>query len=142
MKQLISIVILILSCFIGQKLMADTPRLGYANAEQFAQAQASGHVIIDIRREDEWLSTGIIEGAQTITAFTETGQLHSEFLDHFSKAVPSNETPFFIYCRSGQRTGSLGTALVTQLGYTKATHLSDGIISWLSNGFKTVPYTP
>ena len=37
--------------------------LGQANSEMFKQAQMNGAIIIDIRREDEWKKTGIIDGA-------------------------------------------------------------------------------
>ena len=56
---------------------------------------------IDIRREDEWRKTGIIEGARTITAFTKTGRLHQDFQQKFSSLVPSLKTPIVLYCRTG-----------------------------------------
>lgn len=122
--------------------MADTPRLQQATSEQLIEAQESGTIIIDIRREDEWASTGIIAGAKTITAFTETGQLHADFHTHFANIVPSESAKIMLYCRSGQRTKALGNALITQLGYTQVSHLSKGIMGWMGNGFDTTPYQP
>ena len=120
--------------------MADTTTLEQASAEQLLEAQKTGVVIIDIRREDEWASTGIIEGAKPITAFTETGELHTEFLARFAEAVPSTDTEFLIYCRSGQRTTNLGNMLISQLGFTEVAHLSGGMMGWLSSGLDTVPH--
>ena len=57
--------------------------LGQANPEIFKQAQMDGAIIIDIRREDEWKKTGIIDGAITITAFGERGNIHPEFQKKF-----------------------------------------------------------
>ena len=43
--------------------------LGQATSEELLSSQANGTLIVDIRRQDEWIKTGIIEGANTITAF-------------------------------------------------------------------------
>ena len=115
-------------------------KLGQMNSSELLEAQSQGAVIIDIRREDEWRKTGIIEGAKTITAFTKTGRLHQDFQQKFSSLVPSLKTPIVLYCRTGNRTTKLGNALVSQLGYSNLSHLSDGITGWIKNGLKNVPY--
>lgn len=115
--------------------------LGQATPEDLLQAQADGTVIIDIRREEEWIETGIIKGAETITAFTSTGQLHRDFQEKFTAAVPSPDTAVLIYCRTGNRTDSLGNALIEQLGFTDVTHLSTGIVGWSKQGFETETYS-
>ena len=104
------------------------------------EAQAQGAVIIDIRREDEWGKTGIIDGAKTITAFTKAGRLHQDFEQKFSSLVPSLTTPIVLYCRTGNRTTKLGNALVSQLGYSNLSHLHNGITGWFKDGLKSVPY--
>ena len=116
--------------------------LGEATPEALLQAQKDGVVIIDIRREDEWHETGIIEGAETVTAFEASGRVNPDFLDSFRSFVPSPDTPVMLYCRTGNRTTSLGNALIEQLGFTDVTHLSDGITGWVANGQTTVTYTP
>ena len=114
--------------------------LGQMNSNELLEAQSQGAVIIDIRREDEWQKTGIIKGAKTITAFTKNGRLHQDFNQKFSALVPSLKTPIVLYCRTGNRTTKLGNALVSQLGYSKLSHLSNGITGWTKNGLKNVPY--
>ena len=116
--------------------------LGEATPDALLQAQADGVVIIDIRREDEWRETGIIEGAETVTAFQAGGRVDPDFLDNFRSLAPSRDTPIMLYCRSGNRTTGLGNALIEQLGFTDVTHLSDGINGWLEAGKPTVDYTP
>ncbi len=110
------------------------------NSKELLEAQSQGAVIIDIRREDEWIKTGIIDGAETITAFTKTGHLHQNFQKKFSSLVPSLGTPVVLYCRTGNRTTKLGNALVNQLGYSNLSHLSKGITGWTEDGFKSEPY--
>ncbi|MCE2518000.1 MAG: FKBP-type peptidyl-prolyl cis-trans isomerase [Alphaproteobacteria bacterium] len=116
------------------------PRLSDATPQNLLDAQAAGSLIIDIRLPQEWQETGIIEGAHTITAFTETGALHPEFRSRFEALVGAKDTPFILYCRTGNRTGAIGGALVEQLGYTQATHLTAGIVGWTEDGKTTVPY--
>lgn len=114
--------------------------LGQATADEMVKAQADGVVVIDVRREEEWQDTGIIEGAETITAFTETGSVHPEFLEKFRALVPSPDTPVMLYCRTGNRTNGLGNALIEQLGFSDVSHLSTGIAGWMAEGRSTVTY--
>ena len=114
--------------------------LGQANPEIFKQAQMDGAIIIDIRREDEWKKTGIIDGALTITAFGERGNIHPEFQKKFLNIAPSEKTPIMLYCHVGGRTNSLGNALINQLGYSNVSHLTNGIVGWLADGNKIVTY--
>ena len=114
--------------------------LGQATAEELLKARANGVVLIDIRREEEWQETGIIEGAATVTAFTASGRVHPEFLDKFRELVPTPDTPVMLYCRTGNRTSNLGNALIDQLGFYDISHLSAGISGWLADGLETVAH--
>ena len=122
--------------------VAIPPKLGNATAADFKAAKKNGVVVIDIRRAEEWAETGIIEGAHTITAFTQSGQLHSEFQTKFTAIVPTPDTPVMLYCRTGNRTGIIGNALVSQLGYSDVTHLSEGIVGWVAGGAPVVAFKP
>ena len=115
--------------------------LGQLNSDELLDAQAQGAVIIDIRREDEWQKTGIIDGAKTITAFTKSGRLHKDFQQKFLSLVPSLNTQTVLYCRTGNRTTKLGNALVNQLGYSNLSHLRNGITGWFKDGLESLPYT-
>ena len=121
--------------------VSDPIVLGAADNAALQQAQKNGEVVIDIRRPDEWASTGIIEGAETITAFMANGRIDPEFLPKFRSVAPDPATPVMLYCRTGNRTTSLGNALIEQLGYTDVTHLEAGITGWIDGGNKTVTYT-
>lgn len=117
------------------------PNLKLATSEDLKIALKNDVTIIDIRREEEWKSTGIIEGADTITAFTKSGQLRRDFLNKFRSLVKKPDEKFLIYCRTGNRTGVLGRALATQLGYKQVAHLTNGIVGWRADGENLVPYT-
>ena len=121
--------------------MVGSPTLGQAGPEEVRQALAGGVAVVDIRREEEWRETGIIEGAHTITAFTADGGLDPGFMDKFNALVTGPESPVMLYCRTGVRTGGLGAALIGQMGFTKVDHLSGGIVRWLAEGHEVVDFT-
>ncbi|HAY90071.1 MAG TPA: peptidylprolyl isomerase [Rhodobacteraceae bacterium] len=117
------------------------PQLGQASPQELLDAQKNGTIIVDIRRPEEWVETGVIEGAELITAFTADGGLHPEFQPKFFALVQDPSTPIMLYCRTGNRTGMLGDALLNQAGLTNISHLTDGIVGWSAGGFETQTYT-
>ena len=125
--------------FDVELVSATTPaRLRDLDVAGFKAAMADGAVIIDIRGEDEWHQTGIIEGALTITGFAGSGGVHPEFLEKFRAAAPTPDTPLAIYCHSSGRSAMLGGALVEQLGYKNVSHLEGGIVAWTDAGEQTI----
>ena len=114
------------------------PSLKELTTEQLLDAQKSGSVIIDIRSSNEWAETGIIAGAETITAFSADGNLHGDFRKKFFSLIKSKDTPIVLYCRSGNRSKRLGNVLVNQGNYTNVSHLSKGIIGWQKDGKNTI----
>lgn len=107
---------------------------------QFKSAKEAGAIIIDIRNEDEWQKTGIIDGAHTIQAFGPNGGVHPEFLEKFRAVIPAQDTEVILYCHSAGRSQAVGTALVEQLGYHNVAHLTGGITHWSDNQEPTVAY--
>ena len=114
--------------------------LGELSPQEFIDAQENGGVVIDIRREEEWKETGIIKGSQTITAFTKNGKIHPDFPKKFFDLIDNIDVPILLYCRTGNRTGILGKALIDQVGQTNVSHLSDGIVGWKKQGFPVMDF--
>ena len=106
----------------------------------FIDAQENGGIVIDIRREEEWKETGILQGSNTITAFTKDGNIHPDFPKKFFDLINDIDVPILLYCRTGNRTGILGQALIDQVGQTNVSHLSEGIVGWKKQGLPTVDY--
>ena len=106
----------------------------------FIDAQENGGIVIDIRREEEWKETGILQGSNTITAFTKDGNIHPDFPKKFFDLINDIDVPILLYCRTGNRTGILGQALIDQVGQTNVSHLSEGIVGWKKQGYLTVDY--
>tara|TARA_B110000977_G_C10725228_1_gene356824 strand:- start:57 stop:506 length:450 start_codon:yes stop_codon:yes gene_type:complete len=141
--KILIIALLALFAYAGYTTIAkanNTVSLGQATAEDLLNFQANGLLVIDIRHEDEWRDTGIIEGAKTLTAFKKNGQIHPDFQQKLFSLVPSKSTPILLYCRSGNRTNAIGNALITQLDFSQVSHLSTGITGWISEGYETVTF--
>lgn len=87
-------------------------------------------VMIDIRREDEWLRTGLIKNAHTLTFFDEYGNHTIEnWMKEFRKLVTSQSQTFVLICAHARRTRSVGNFLIEQ-GYKNASHLFGGMAVW------------
>ena len=138
------VIVIALAGLLGPVVWASEsqPESFVLSSKQLMKHQSDGVVVIDIRRKEEWLDTGILNGAKTITAFTKAGSLHPDFQMKLASVVPNSDTPFVLYCRSGRRSGILRDALEKNLGFTKAMHLSDGILGWKKEGKSLVAFTP
>lgn len=94
---------------------------------------ARGVPIVDIRRADEWKTTGIIESSHTITAFNGQGRFQPMFMDELKKIVsPTDEV--ILICRTGSRTARLSQAMADQVGFKNIYNVTDGITRWIEDG--------
>jgi rhodanese-related sulfurtransferase len=117
-------------------------KLQAASNQDLKKSLQSGAVLIDIRRPEEWQETGIIGGAELVTAFTKSGKLHPEFQQKFMSLITDRDAPIMLYCRTGNRTTNLGNALVQQLGFSNVSHLSAGITGWQKDNLPVALYKP
>lgn len=94
--------------------------------------------IIDIRTKPEWIQTGIVKGAETITFFDGKGQYDAnKFLRELDKVVDKSKE-FAIICRTGRRTGIIAPFL-SKNGY-KVINLKGGITHLPKIGVGLIPY--
>lgn len=105
--------------------------------QQLKTLQAQGIPVYDIRRLDEWSSTGILAGSHRLTFVDDKGRVNPEFVDKFTKEIGKND-PVILICRTGNRTDTLSRALAEQLGYTKIYNVKNGITRWISEGLPVV----
>jgi rhodanese-related sulfurtransferase len=78
---------------------------------QIKELMAANVPLIDVRREDEWKSTGIIENSHLITFFDKNGNYDlSNFVMLLSKVDNSIEN-VILFCRTGRRTTVIAKAL-------------------------------
>lgn len=90
--------------------------------EAHKAAQAGDIILIDIRRPEEWLETGVAEGAIGLD-MTQDSFVTS--LIALRKANPT--TPLAVICRTGNRTGHVTRTLAGQ-GFPGLVDVSEGMV--------------
>jgi len=128
--------IILATLLLSMSLFADFKTI---DVKEFKKLQKEGLPVIDIRTEGEWNTTGIIEGANKITFFSENGQpLLADWFFEVGHLVKDKKTPFIIYCAHANRTQALGEGLI-QMGFETVYELKGGIENgWIKAGEKTV----
>lgn len=97
-------------------------------------------VMIDLRREDEWIRTGTIRNVHKITFFDEYGNYDLEdWMGKFKSLVTSLDQKFVLICAHANRTRTIGDYLVNQ-GYTNVNHLQGGIALWQQELRETIKH--
>lgn len=80
--------------------------------------QTPGALLLDVRTEGEY-AEGHIPGAKNLPL---------QSLEGIASVAPAKDTPLFLYCRSGARSGQ-ATSLLQRMGYTRVTNIG-GIMSY------------
>ncbi|MFK7852799.1 MAG: rhodanese-like domain-containing protein [Granulosicoccus sp.] len=102
----------------------------------------SGATIIDVRRDDEWLHTGILEGSHGITFFDKRGRYDvNAWLSDLDKLIKPDQ-PVVLICARGVRSSKIAELLDKRLGYSQVHNVTDGIQSWLKSDLPVVPWSP
>ena len=127
---------MMLSRLLGTALLALTlgacakpPYTNVDNAE-LKTLIAQGVPVYDVRRDDEWRATGVVEGSRKLTYVDKSGRPNPEFMPRFTAEVGKND-PVILICRSGNRTDKLARELMEKHGYTRVYNVRDGITRWI-----------
>jgi rhodanese-related sulfurtransferase len=132
------VLILLFAGLIPTATFAGEP--GYTNVDNAALKVLvdDGVKIVDVRRPDEWRTTGVIPGSALLTAFDANGRFNPDFPAAFEALVNRDESVVLI-CQSGGRSTALARALSEQAGYTRIYNVAGGIAGWMEGGNPTVP---
>jgi len=111
------------------------------NTELEQLVSNEGAIIIDVRLEDEWKDTGIIQNSIPLTYFDKSFKpMMNEFLNGANKATHGDKLkPIVVVCRTGQRSVIASQAL-DKTGYKNVYNLKYGIYGWRSDNKKLVKY--
>lgn len=131
-KTLIFLLLFLFNNFVtAAELMNVTP-------DQLVSLQANNALIIDIRTEKEWNTTGVIPGSHKIEFFNNDGDYDLNlWMKRFNEQLQSPDQPVILVCRSGNRTETVGSFLAQKLDMKNIYHLERGIKSWIKSGKKT-----
>ena len=91
-----------------------------------------GVKLFDIRRQDEWKTTGVIDKSIKLTAFNKNGALMPSFFKKLVNKVDRNEEMILI-CRTGNRTSIIANYLSRNMGYSKVYNVKNGIKMWIDD---------
>ena len=131
-------IILIINVLVASFAFSDVIEIGNFELKSLLQKKIP---LIDIRRKDEWKSTGIVENSILMTFFDKNGKANTnEWLKELNKIANKND-PVILICRTGRRTGIIAKFLSEKVGYRLIYDVTDGITDWIKKGNTVVnPY--
>ena len=131
MKLLAFKIILIINVLFASFAFSDVIEIGNIELKSLLQKKIP---LIDIRRKDEWKSTGIVENSILMTFFDKNGKANTnEWLKELNKIAKKND-PVILICRTGRRTGIISKFLSEKVGYRLIYDVTDGITDWIKKG--------
>ena len=131
MKLLAFKIILIINVLFASLAFSDVIEIGNIELKSLLQKKIP---LIDIRRKDEWKSTGIVENSILMTFFDKNGKANTnEWLKELNKIAKKND-PVILICRTGRRTGIISKFLSEKVGYSLIYDVTDGITDWIKKG--------
>ena len=124
-------IILIINVLFASLAFSDVIEIGNIELKSLLQKKIP---LIDIRRKDEWKSTGIVENSILMTFFDKNGKANTnEWLKELNKIAKKND-PVILICRTGRRTGIISKFLSEKVGYRLIYDVTDGITDWIKKG--------
>ena len=131
-------IIIIINILVASFAFSDVIEIGNIELKSLLQKKIP---LIDIRRKDEWKSTGIVENSILMTFFDKNGKANTnEWLKELNKIANKND-PVILICRTGRRTGIISKFLSEKVGYRLIYDVTDGITDWIKKGNTVVnPY--
>lgn len=112
------------------------------NNDELEKLRADGVAIIDVRRQDEWEYTGLIEGSHPLTFFDKKGRYDAEaWLTELDAIVKQNQ-PFVLICARGVRSAKIADFLDKRLGYSQVHNVTKGILAWLGEKRAVEAFNP
>ena len=131
MKLLAFKIILIINVLVSSLAFSDVIEIGNVELKSLLQKKIP---LIDIRRKDEWKSTGVVENSILMTFFDKNGKANTnEWLKELNKIAKKND-PVILICRTGRRTGIISKFLSEKVGYRLIYDVTDGITDWIKKG--------
>ena len=131
MKFLVFYIMLIINCLVASLSFSEVIEISNTELKSLLDQEIP---LIDIRRKDEWNSTGILENSILMTFFDKNGKANvSEWLNKLNKIADKND-PVILICRTGRRTGIISKFLSEKIGYKIIYDVTDGISDWIKEG--------
>lgn len=132
-------IVLLSSAFSFSDLFAGKKYQELNNAEFAQLVDSTKTIIIDVRRVDEWMTTGIIKDSKLLTLFDAKGRTNPDFIKKI-RLLPKHANIVFV-CKIGVRSEQAAKFLTKELGFTKVYNLDNGIMRWKQHNKPVVAST-
>ena len=100
-----------------------------------------GVTLVDVRRKDEWLDTGVIEGSHLLTFFDKRGNYDAPaWLAELEKIAGKDDKVVLICARGVRSSSNISKLLDKRLGYTGIHNVTYGILHWIKEGNPVVTH--
>ena len=103
LKRIITLILLFIFILTGNSY-AETKNIGN---DEIKRLMSLGIPLIDVRRKDEWVSTGVIENSYHHTFFEKNGTYDFKGFINKVKNITNSEKGIILFCRTGRRTMQL-----------------------------------
>ena len=120
--------------------------VGIGNAEiknignnEIKRLMSLGIPLIDVRRKDEWVSTGVIENSYLHTFFDKDGKYDLKSFISKIKKISNSEKGIILFCRTGRRTTAIAKALEKAHAFPEI-YNTKGIKAWFLDDNEIVKY--
>lgn len=128
----------LLMLFASSLLWADVTEV---DNDALQKLIAQGVPVIDVRRQDEWQQSGVIDGAHLLTFFDKQGRYDvDKWLSELDK-IASKDSPVILICAAGVRSKNIADLMNKRLGYTGVHNHTKGMFNWLEKGKPVVTYS-
>lgn len=115
----------------AEDVIEASPGIRVVSPTEGAAIQTSppdGLVVLDVRTIEEF-NEGHLDGATMIDFYSADFEAQLAQLD--------KDTPYLLYCRSGNRSGQ-ARAIMEELGFTDVADVGGGILAWVDAGLPVV----
>jgi rhodanese-related sulfurtransferase len=110
------------------------------NVAQLQALLAENATVIDVRRNDEWSSTGVIDGSIPLTFFDQYGAFDAvSWMDQISTLV-EKEAALVLICHAGVRSRWVADWLDSNSGFSRIYNVTEGMAGWISQGYPVVDH--
>lgn len=109
------------------------PKYKNIDNAQLKDMQGRNVTVVDIRRQDEWNRTGVVEGSHKLTAFDKRGNFIRSFVAELA-AIADPEKEVIFICQHGNRSAVIANFLTQQRGYENVYNVTQGISHWIKDG--------
>ena len=132
----ITSILFVFLCLFANISNAEIKNIGN---NEIKRLMSLGIPLIDVRRKDEWVSTGVIKNSYLHTFFDKDGKYDLKSFITKIKEISNSEKGIILFCRTGRRTTAIAKALEETNSFAEI-YNTKGIKAWFLDDNEIVQY--